>query len=315
MDGGGLTPIIPRVIEQPRHLAVRLPNWVGDVCMVLPALARLRAAGFHLHGFGRGWLADLLAAEPDVITKLPGGLWADAAVMRASGCRDGVLFTNSIGSALRMRLAGIRAVGHGGVRSLLMGRTVARERGSHEVDAFWRIAGALCSDGQSAIPPLLGWRPAARHVAEAEAALAAAGVGPRFVVCAPLAVGTIHGLSKQWPGFPLLCRMLSDRQPVVACPGPGEEAATARALPGAIMLNGLKLGAYAVIMSRALAVVANDSGPMHLGAAAGASVVGVFGVSDPGRTRPWSPRARAVGGLGAWPTVDIVAAAAMGTTS
>jgi len=289
-------------------IAVRLPNWVGDVCMALPALARLRAVGFRLHCFGRGWAADLLAAEDDVVVKLPGGILADARAIRASGARRGVLFTNSFGSALRMRLGGVRAVGYGRLRSPLLGGRIARAPGNHEVESFWDLAKALV-DGSDALPRTLGLRLHDRHRAEAEAALAAAGVRPPYAVLAPLAVGRINGQSKQWPGFPLLCRLLRDRFAVVACPGPDEAEATARALPGAVLLNGLRLGAYAAVMARAAVTVANDSGPMHLAAAVGAPVVGVFGVSDPGRTRPWSPRARTVGDARAWPPVDAVAAA------
>lgn len=297
-------------MTEPEPIAVRLPNWVGDVCMALPALSRLRAAGFRLHAFGRGWAPDLLAAEDDVVVKLPGTLRADAAAIRASGARRGVLFTNSPGSGLRMRLGGVRAVGYGLWRWPLLGRWLRRAPGNHEVAAFWDLAGCL-APGEAQPPAELGLRLHARHRGEAAAALAAAGVKAPYAVLAPLAVGRIAGQSKQWPGFPLLCRLLASRMPVVACPGPGEGEAMARALPGAVMLNGLRLGAYAAVMSDARITVANDSGPMHLAAAVGAPVVGVFGVSDPGRTRPWSPRARTVGDASAWPPVDAVAAAVL----
>jgi heptosyltransferase-2 len=290
-------------------LAVRLPNWLGDACMALPALGRLRAAGFSLACFGKGWAKDLLAAEPDRVEKLPGAWRADAALIRACGARRGVLFPNSFGSALRMRLAGVAAAGHGGLRSALLGRSIHRVPGSHEVEAFWQVAGAWCPEGRP--PGELGLRLADRHRAEAAAALDRAGVAGRYSVVAPLAVGRIRGQSKQWPGFRLLARLLAERGPVVACPGPGEEAAMRAALPDAILCDGLGVGAYAAVMSGAHVVVANDSGPMHLAAACGAAVVGVFGVSDPGRTRPWSPRARTVGDAAGWPTVDQVAAVAL----
>jgi heptosyltransferase-2 len=93
---------------------------------------------------------------------------------------------------------------------------------------------------------------------------------------------------------------------VVACPGPGEEGACAAALPGARLLPGLGLGAYAGVMALSRRVVANDTGPLHLAAAVGAPVLGIFGVSDPARTRPWGEACATVGDWHGWPTVQTV---------
>ncbi|MBA3709801.1 MAG: hypothetical protein H0W83_13390, partial [Planctomycetes bacterium] len=136
-----------------RALAVRLPNWVGDVCMALPALAALRSAGRELHCFGKGWAIDLLSGMGDRVEKLPSGIRAGARAVAASGCGSGILFTNSLGSALVMRLGGVRATGYRGeCRSLLLGTALRRARGAHEVETFWRLALAhLGIEGRS--PP------------------------------------------------------------------------------------------------------------------------------------------------------------------
>ena len=49
-----------------------------------------------------------------------------------------------------------------------------------------------------------------------------------------------------------------------------------------------------LVMRGATAVVAVDSGPMHLAAAVGAPVVALFGPGDPRECRPWSDRAEVV---------------------
>ena len=43
-------------------------------------------------------------------------------------------------------------------------------------------------------------------------------------------------------------------------------------------------------MKRAEWVIANDSGPMHLAAALGVRVLGIFGPTDPQRNGPWHGR-------------------------
>lgn len=297
-----------------RPLAVRLPNWVGDVCMALPALDLLIRHGFSVHALGKGWAGDLLAGMPLVVGKLPKGVRASARTWRATGCSDGLLFTNSFGSALQMWCGGVRATGYRKeFRSLFLGHGLARVDRIHEVEAFWRLAVAVLERHGMRAPVVIPHVPlplTSAHRQAADGALDKAGITEPYVVLCPLAVGTIAGRSKQWPSFPLLCRGLIEQGArVVACPGPGEEAATAAALPGATLLPGLGLGAYAAVLSRARRVVANDSGPMHLAAAVGAPVLGIFGLTEPGRTRPWSDLGRTIGDWNGWPTAQAVIAA------
>ena len=294
-------------------LAVRLPNWVGDACMALPALRALAERDIELHLFGKGWAAELFSAHGWPVSKLPAGLWPASACVRAFGAERGLLLTNSFGSALQWRLAGVRAVGYRREgRTLLLGRSLPRPRGRHEVEVFWRLAQEVTT--WLGLPPMpaqppqaLGLQLTEAHQQAAEEALRRSGVHSPFVVLCPLAAGTINGQSKVWPAFALLSRLIQERGlPVVACPGPGEEAACAAALPGARLLPGLALGAYAAVCSRALITVANDSGPMHLAAAVDAPVIGIFGIGDPHRTRPWSTHGQVIGDAITWPTATTV---------
>jgi heptosyltransferase-2 len=204
----------------------------------------------------------------------------------------------------------MRATGYRNeLRSPLLGRAVAKVRGVHEVEAFWRLALAHLGRPVEPPPQQLGLKLHDRHREQAHGALQTAGVtGPYAVLC-PLAVGLANGRPKVWPSFPLLCRgLIESGETVVACPGPGEETACAAALPGARMLPGLGLGAYAAVLAGASRVAANDSGPMHLAAAVDAPVLGIFGVSDPRRTAPWTAHGTTSGSENGWPTLgDVVA--------
>jgi heptosyltransferase II len=210
------------------NLIVRLPNWIGDVCMALPALRALDAAGATLHLIGKGWAADLLAAYHWPVTPMPKSLLAGAALLRSlpidsvplRSPRRGLLLTNSLSSAAAFRLAGIAALGHrGDGRSLLLGRSLARASGLHEVEVFWRLAcEAAAWIGLPALPgrapASLGLQLTPEHQASALAALRQAGIeGPtnRLIVLGPLSVGTTGGQSKRWPGFAELARQLADR--------------------------------------------------------------------------------------------------------
>jgi len=291
-------------------LLLRLPNWVGDVCMCLPTLHALHEVGFALQACGRGWAKELLAGMPvEMLPLRKRGILAQAADMRASTSRHALLFTNSLSSALAARLAGLAAIGYRGEgRWPLLAKGIPRPTGGHEVATFWRLGTIACerwasrADWPGRIPDRLDL-PIPQDAREtAGRALDNARITTPYWACAPLAQGTIGGLSKIWPHWRELAQRLADTQrPVVACPGPGEEDACRAALPGARILPGLGLASYAAVLGGAEQVVANDSGPMHLAAAAGAPVFGIFGPGDPDRTAPWG--GRHLGGRGRWPSL------------
>ncbi len=306
------------------RLVVRLPNWVGDACMAVPALELLASVGYDVVACGRGWAVDLFAGMPWRTLALPKTIVGQVEQFAALGAPRTLLLTNSFGSALAARMAGSEAIGLArDARGWLLGSRVPYTAGLHEVETFWRLAWVTAAaDGGWPVPSRrrwrrppkrLGLRVAAQHRQQAAQALSAAGPsassirGP-YVVLAPLAVGTVAGRTKMWPGFAALAATLHELGvTMVACPGPGEEAATAAAIPGAHILPGLGLGAFAHLCARAAVVVANDSGPMHLAAAVDAPVIGIFGVSDPGRTAPWGLRTRVLGSAAGWPdSQDVV---------
>lgn len=296
-------------------LSIRLPNWVGDVCMALPTLNMLHELNmFDLRIHGKSWATDLLAGMPFNAQPISPKFREMVNTYTADGSKFGIVFPNSFSSALQMWLANVATTGYAKeCRGRFLKQPLPPLYGIHEVESFWNLGYSLIKKIASdetppkAPPPSLGLTLSPRHVSAASGALKSNGVKGEYVVLCPLAVGLIDGKSKVWPSFPLFCRTLVDQKiTVVACPGPGEEDATAKALPGAVLLNDLGLGAYAAVLSGARCVVANDSGPMHLAAAVDARVIGVFGVSDPKRTRPWCARGAVAGSAISWPPVKSV---------
>jgi heptosyltransferase-2 len=109
-----------------------------------------------------------------------------------------------------------------------------------------------------------------------------------------MAPGAAYGRAKQWlpERFTELATLLAGERDLRAVlVGASADAAVCRQIaacaPGAIDLCGkTDLPSLAGVLSRAHAVVANDSGAMHLAAATGAHVVAVFGATNEKRTAP-----------------------------
>lgn len=284
--------------------------------MALPSLMQLQSCGFEVRAVGRGWAKELLAGVDIPVTGVKKGIFPAARALKALDATRGLLFTNSLSSALSMRLAGIAAIGYrADCRSLLLHAALQKSSRQHEVEYFWRLgqAAAACWGGDEmpwpAAPPRTSrLRLTNFHLAAAARALVSAKIhGPYLVLC-PMAVGSVNGRPKRWPHFERLCQKLSsDGHKIVICPGPGEDADAEVFRKSAFILPNISIGIYAAIIAGADATIANDSGPMHIAAAVGTPVLGIFGTSDPTRTSPWG--GQYVGSKDGWPDLDEVLAA------
>ena len=103
--------------------------------------------------------------------------------------------------------------------------------------------------------------------------------------------------NKRWPPerFGAVARHLRARHgwPSIVAWGPGEEdlarAVVAAAGGAAALAPATSLGELLAIVGAAGLVVSGDTGPLHLAAALGTPIVGIYGPTDPARNGPWSP--------------------------
>jgi ADP-heptose:LPS heptosyltransferase len=148
-------------------------------------------------------------------------------------------------------------------------------------------------------PPL----PVAWTAPEDEARAAALLPGGPWLVLAP----TANWPDKVWPAerFVAVAQALTApgaplagaRIAVMGGPDEGERRMAApvlAALPDALDLLGGSLPEAAAMLRRAALFIGNDSGLMHLAAAAGAPTLGLFGPTEAGEYAPAGPRAQAV---------------------
>lgn len=298
------------------RLMIRLPNWVGDVCMSLPVLTLCHTLGLEVAVAGRPWAADLLSALPlTAILPMQGRIYEDVTTLRSwraahPGWRHGLLLPDSLSTALTFRLAGLRSAGYrDDGRSLLLTWPYDKPLSPlHAVQSWHHLAcAALRAWGydisKATIPERLGLALTPRHAQEAARAMNDANLVPgQFVLIAPTATGRHQGQVKVWPHFDALTRSLQGQgMRVVACPPPAEQESARMAAPTAEVLAPIGLGAYCALARDCALVVCNDSGVSHLCAAVGARQVTLFGVTNPARTGPWTPDSVNLGQNGQWP--------------
>lgn len=292
-------------------LIVRLPNWVGDVIMALPALHALKACGIELSLVGKPWIVELLAACDMSLFPLATGFLAKRNQLATIPTAHTLLLTNSFSSALVAFLANKHVIGYrSDARQALLTSSIKKNSQQHEVEVFWTIAKFAANhwfpslNYAKSIQPSLHLSLKAQWIQQAKQHLFEVKISSPFIVICPAATGkSKQGELKIWPHWTELAYQLREKT-VVVCPGPQEERLCRELLPNAIQLTGLNLSLYAAVLSLSEGVIANDSGPMHLACAVGRPTLGVFGVSSPKRTRPWG--GDYIGSEQGWPTVDEV---------
>lgn len=288
---------------------LRLPNWVGDTLLALPALEALsRGPSEELVFAGRELPLDLtrhicLNAPRLLLSRAGGpGLSGRAALraLRALGLERAVLFTPSFSAAFWAWAAGIdlRIGWPEQGRGLLLTERVARgERGAmHLVDEFGRLATHAGAEVRARVPNLPrdpdGEKGAMRFLRDHPASDRGR-PAPRVALCP----GVQYGSAKRWPitHFARLREILEGRGIGGLVIGSGQERGLAEAvLEGASQLWALGAGEgslrfSAELLRHAAAAVCNDTGSMHLAAAVGTPVVALFGPTDPRWTRPVGP--------------------------
>ena len=297
-------------------ILVRAPNWVGDAVMAIPALDAIRRsrADAEISILARPVVAEIYRAQPFVDKIIfyenrgrhLGFAGRDKLIteLRREQFDAAILLENAFEAAWLAWRAGIpERVGYAREgRGPLLTKAVPVPRDgeipAHESQYYLELlrrAGWIESRGE--IPPVR-LLVADFERLSAEAVLLAAGVKSGSWRCA-IAPGASYGAAKCWPPdrFAALAdRLISECEADVILFGtPGEKEIAARirsamksrpiSLVGQTAMRDL-----AALFSMCSVFIGNDSGAMHVAAAVGLPVIGIFGSTDPDGTAPLTPQ-------------------------
>jgi heptosyltransferase-2 len=282
--------------HSPSRLVVRMPNWLGDAVMALPAVAGLRRAypDAHLAVAAIAAVAPMFAEESParpqqvLVVDKP----TEAVTLRAHGFDTIVLFPNSFRSAWVARQSGIpHRWGYGaGLRGPLLTRTVARPRREiHQSEYYSELVRALGVAVETTVPRIT---PTPETAARAERLLGA--LSRPLVGFAP---GAAYGHAKRWPPdrvAEVIVRLARERDAVCVLVGAAADRDAGRAIESSLppdvrvvnVIGRTDLRLLIGVLARCRAFVSNDSGAMHLAAAAGVPVTAIFGPTNERATSP-----------------------------
>jgi ADP-heptose:LPS heptosyltransferase len=306
LAAAGLRRSRPPALSAGPVAAIKLVG-MGDAVLMLPALAAIRAAGRRLTVLTTRRAAGVFTApgvadEVVILGRHPASwLAALRALRRAAAVLDfeqHVFWSAALAQAApgHARRFGFRVASRR--RWALYDVLVSPEKGDGSIRHMKDIFDDLGRAAGIAPTPELSPLPVSHPAAEAalrwqeQNALAPG----RYVVFAPGCGGTVLFRRLAPAVWAEVAAGLAEWPVVVV--GARQEEALCRQIaalaPRVRVATGFNLQELAGVMAGAATVVAIDSGPMHLAAAMGVPVVGIFGPDSPLRYGPRNPRSVSV---------------------
>jgi heptosyltransferase-2 len=277
--------------EHPSRIVILAPNWLGDIAMALPAIRDLRRhfAHAHLTIAARSSVAKAFRAVPgvdDILTLK--GQKDQTAQLRAGQFDVAILFPNSFRSAWTAHRAGIpqRWGYRSDFRGFLLTKAVARPKQRVHFGEYYQglVRGLGIQTG-----PLTPKIELPTSIVEASKTLLK---GRGWALDRPLigiAPGAAFGHAKRWPPerFAALITMAGkELDATCVLLGSDTDRDASQAIEDALkddrrlvinLVGQTALLAFFGVMANCSALVANDSGALHVAAAMGVPVVALYG--------------------------------------
>lgn len=299
--------------HRPRKVCLIKPSSLGDVVHATPILAALRSLwpDAHIAWVVNRGLKDLIQGLPELNEVIPfdrgaRGLGAARALADlASRLRSGrfdvaidlqgllrsALFGLATGASVRVGLRDARE----GAPHFYTHRISPAAGATHAVDRLMAIAAAF--GAKDSAPRFLVSTSPADH--EWAARQLGSIPGPRLVLnmgarwptkrWPPASFARVAERAHQALGADLVLVGAPEDRPIV-----DEFLAQLGPIPSLDLCGKTTLPQLAAVASACDLFLTNDTGPMHLAAAAGARVVGIFTCTQPEKTGPYGPRCTVV---------------------
>lgn len=298
--------LIRKPFRNVKRILIRMPNWLGDVVMSLPAVHYVRRL------FPHAWIACLVKETMSEIVRNSDDFDAVLSYEHKPGMRAifkkartirslrkaffdiAVLFTNSFESALWAYAAGIplRLGYKADARGFLLTHALRRNTEPiHQIQEYLHLCRYL---GKAEVRDAPQVRISPLDQRWAEDFLRSLNLLPDCPLIA-FCPGAAYGPAKMWLAgrFIELARRLSETFSArfLILGGSNDREACSVVADGigrdAVSLSGkTTVRELAALLKQCVLLVANDSGPLHLAAATGIPTIGIFGPTDPRRSAP-----------------------------
>lgn len=294
-------------------IVVRAPNWVGDAVMSVAALREVRRLfpNSHVTVVSKPGTADVFAGSDyidDVLVYERSSLksfFDQVQVWKQRGFDLALLFQNAFEAAAISFIARVPLrVGYATERrALLLSHAVSVPQWKSErheifyyVNLVAELEKLLRGSSQPSSSPDFGISVSDNQKRQARTLVLERGAEPArpLVLLCP---GSVNSRAKRWPAerYAELADQFADTGATVAligAPGELDVSQTVAALtrrPPLVLTGQTSVSEVIALVSIADILITNDTGPAHIGAAAGTPTLVIFGPTNPLTTSPFGP--------------------------
>lgn len=296
------------------RVVVRVPNWVGDAVMCVPALRALRRLlpQAHITLVSRPGASDVFIdadCADDVMIYNRSGLksaWEQTKRWKQHQFQLAVLFQNAFEAAAIAFMARVpvRIGCDTQRRGFLLTNRIASpawKNERHDVFYYLNIVSELetllgGTSSVEATEPDFAFRISETRRRKAQELLSQHGIdtGKPLVLLCP---GSVNSRAKRWPAerYAALADQFGETGATVALIGsPGEREVSERVCglsrrKPVILTGETSVADVTAIIDLADLLVTNDTGPAHIGSALGTPTIVIFGPTNPVTTKPFGP--------------------------
>jgi len=283
----------------PVKIAVRLPNWLGDTVMAVPAIRSVRDTFPEAQVLLAGPWVGMLAGQGlgDVLVAYPrawGPRLRAADTVRSFASDTVVLFPNSFeAAATAMYWGGRRRIGFAGDgrRWLLTESAPLPEPRVHQIDEYLRLVELLGAVTTGREPRLTPPEPYADGRQRARDLLHQSGAAEGKPMVG-VHLGAAFGPAKVWVRARIVefCRLAPELGVVPVLLGAPTDAALVvdvlERISAVSLVGRDSPDLLPSVLAEMAVLVSGDTGVAHLAAALGTPVVVLFGPTDPARSAP-----------------------------
>jgi len=289
------------------RVLIRLPNWVGDIMMSLPAIQAVRACfpDAFLVGMARpehvelvrriSALDKIIPAQSRVGSGQYRAWWKVVRELRMENWQAAVLLAPSFEAAFTSWLAGVSVrVGHTtDHRAYLLTHPVSLRSNCHRSDGFLDVVAEL---GATPLPELVPLFLETSDHLSADRLFERAGfelnAKPIFVNPSSTKIPRAWSLDR----FNSLIKQINKRyngiEIFIYNYPPFNIRSEWLGHQSVKVIEGTSLVELAAVLARCSLYIGNDSGPLHIAASFGVPTIGIYGSSSPNQTSPrWVSKA------------------------